>query len=171
MKVTNENKAEYIDLLVNYKVNRSIETQTRHIRKGLKSVINDEWLKAFNYAEFSYLLSGAGKIDVNDWMKHTKVIVQDIDQIKRFWDIVSDFSEEEKSLLLKFVTSCERPSFLGFKDLSPPFTVVIHQASDSKLPISHTCSNTLELPSYPTAQMLREKLLYAIRSASGFQMA
>ena len=45
--------------------------------------------------------------------------------ISAFWDIVNEMTEEEKSLLLKFVTSCERPSFLGFKDLSPPFTIVI----------------------------------------------
>ena len=45
--------------------------------------------------------------------------------IKQFWEIVCEFTEEEKSLLLKFVTSCERPSFLGFKDLQPPFTIRI----------------------------------------------
>lgn len=57
-------------------------------------MINDEWLKAFNYAEFSYLLSGTGKIDVNDWMKYAIVNGANIDEINRFWAVVTEFSEE-----------------------------------------------------------------------------
>jgi hypothetical protein len=48
-----------------------------------------------------------------------------------------------------FVTSCPRPSYLGFKDLSPPFTIVKAMSDNLEtLPISHTCSNILELPEY-----------------------
>lgn len=56
-------------------------------------MINDEWLKAFNYAEFSYLLSGTGKIDVNDWMNYAVVNSPSIDEVKRFWAVVTDFTE------------------------------------------------------------------------------
>ena len=47
-----------------------------------------------------------------------------------------------------FVTSCPRPSFLGFADLSPPFTIVKSHGGSNSLPISHTCGNVLELPDY-----------------------
>lgn len=47
-------------LLASYKVNRLLEFQSRHIRKGLKSMINSEWLFMFNYEELNYLISGAG---------------------------------------------------------------------------------------------------------------
>ncbi|KAK2865818.1 hypothetical protein Q7C36_001874 [Tachysurus vachellii] len=43
--------------------------------------------------------------------------------IKIFWDVVENFSEEEKHKLLKFVTSCSRPPLLGFKELVPSFTI------------------------------------------------
>jgi ubiquitin-protein ligase E3 C len=170
--VTRENKTEYVNLLINYKVNRSMERQTRCIRKGLKSVINDNWIRLFNYAEFNYLLSGTGTIDVHDWMSHAKVIGHDCERlINDFWSIVYEFEEEEKSLLLKFVTSCERPSFLGFKDLQPPFTIRVTQEDDNLLPASHTCSNYLDLPFYSNKKIMREKLLYAIKSGAGFEMA
>jgi ubiquitin-protein ligase E3 B len=40
LRVTRSNKMEYVNLLINYKVNRSIERQTRYLRRGLKSVID-----------------------------------------------------------------------------------------------------------------------------------
>ena len=47
-----------------------------------------------------------------------------------------------------FVTSSPRPSYLGFKDLNPPFTLLKNSASSNSLPVSHTCVNLLELPDY-----------------------
>ena len=35
--------------------------------------------------------------------------------IQYFWEVVAQFSEEDKKRLLKFVTSCSRPPLLGFK--------------------------------------------------------
>ena len=41
-----------------------------------------------------------------------------------FWDIIlNEFTEEEKSALLKFVTSCSRPPLMGFSSMSPPFSI------------------------------------------------
>eukprot|EP00116_Pleurobrachia_bachei_P006155 sb/3466417/ len=41
-----------------------------------------------------------------------------------FWDItLNEFTEEEKSSLLKFVTSCSRPPLMGFASMSPPFSI------------------------------------------------
>ena len=41
-----------------------------------------------------------------------------------FWDIViNEFSEEEKSSLLKFVTSVRKPPLMGFCSMSPPFSI------------------------------------------------
>jgi ubiquitin-protein ligase E3 C len=125
----------------------------------------------FNYAEFNYLLSGTGVIDVRDWMVHTIVQGNNERLIKDFWAVVDEFTEEEKSLLLKFVTSCERPSFLGFKDLQPPFTIRVTHEGDGQLPVSHTCSNVLDLPAYSNRKVMREKMLYAIKAGAGFEMA
>lgn len=45
----------------------------------------------FNYAEFNYLLSGTGKIDVSDWMKHTIFYGGEKDLIDDFWSVVNEF--------------------------------------------------------------------------------
>ena len=42
----------------------------------------------------------------------------------------------------------------------------------SRLPTSSTCFNLLKLPNFKSrAEVLRERLLYAIRSASGFELS
>lgn len=42
-----------------------------------------------------------------------------------FWNILQDMSDADKSLLIKFVTSCERPPSLGFGSLNPPFAIQV----------------------------------------------
>jgi ubiquitin-protein ligase E3 B len=73
----------------------------------------------------NYLISGQGEIDVDDLKYYTKIIGFEEGSltIKYFWEVVREFDEEQKSKLLMFVTACPRPSFLGFKELSPPFTI------------------------------------------------
>lgn len=35
---------------------------------------------------------------------------------------------------------------------------IVHNSQSSNLPITHTCSNTLELPSYSSKEIMRQKL-------------
>lgn len=46
----------------------------------------------FNYAELNYLISGTGKIDVEDWIKHSKVISDNPLIIEQFWEVVHSLS-------------------------------------------------------------------------------
>jgi ubiquitin-protein ligase E3 C len=81
-------------------------------------------------------------------------------------------SFEEQSLLLKFVTACPRPPSLGFGSLTPRFTIQkIDNPDDNRLPSASTCFNVLKLPSYSSEKKLKEKLLYALHSKSGFDLS
>jgi len=64
------------------------------------------------------LLSGDVTIDVTDLRENTKYSDGYSDGhecIKIFWKIVGTMTEEEKKLLLKFVTCCTRAPLFGFK--------------------------------------------------------
>lgn len=161
-----------MSLLANYKVNKLLEFQSRHIRKGLKSVINSSLLFMFNYEELNYLISGSGEIKIYDLKQYVQYEGYNIDSktIRMFWEVVEEFDEENKSKLLMFVTSCPRPSFFGFSDMNPPFTIIKTKNVDS-LPVAHTCSNKLELPDYQNLKVLETKLKMAINSNSGFYIA
>jgi len=41
----------------------------------------------------------------------------------------------------------------------------------SRLPTSATCFNLLKLPNFKSKKVLKERLLYAIKSASGFDLS
>lgn len=43
--------------------------------------------------------------------------------------------------------------------------------ADTKLPTSSTCFNILRLPPYSNAKIMKEKILYAIHSNAGFELA
>jgi ubiquitin-protein ligase E3 C len=85
-----------------------------------------------------------------------------------------------QGLFLKFVTSCSRQPLLGFSQLVPKFGIQRvspfnmgedPQAAAPRLPSAATCMNLLKLPQYDNIQTLREKLIYAISSNSGFELS
>merc|ERR1712146_405050 len=78
----------------------------------------------FSSAELQKLVSGTEEaLDVEDFKAHTNYSGEfnaDHPTIAHFWQVVSDFSNEDRSKLLRFVTSCSRPPLLGFKQVSRP---------------------------------------------------
>ena len=90
-----------------------------------------------------------------------------IQAIPWFWKAVQSFSEEERLLLLRFVTGSDCVPIGGFANLTQPFHIQLRpDLSAQRLPSSHTCFNRLELPIYRSYDELREKLLTAIREGA-----
>ncbi|KAL6424110.1 hypothetical protein ACFW04_009767 [Cataglyphis niger] len=172
--VTNHNRIEYIHLMADYKLNKQIRAQCYAFKQGIGSVVPLDWLQMFNNKELQVLISGAQiPVDVNDLKLHTNYTggyAADHPTITAFWKVVSEFNDQQKGQLLKFVTSCSRPPLLGFKELDPPFCIQ-HAGSMDRLPTSSTCMNLLKLPEFPDEKILREKLLYAIQAGAGFELS
>ena len=176
--VTNSNKIEYISRVAKFHVYDRVKLQSEAFCKGLWEVIDPLWLGIFSEPELAVLISGSaeGDIDVEDWKSHCNYAggFHGLDRtISRFWNIVRAMSAGHKAALLKFVTSCERPPPLGFASLNPKFTIQrvgIFRDGD-KLPSASTCFNILKLPTYSSEKVLRERLIYAIESGAGFEMA
>ena len=176
--VTNENKHRYINLVAKHHVHDRLRKQAEAFGKGLWSVIDKSWLQLFNEPELQVLISGAsgGKIDVEDMKSNTKYMggYTFIDKrIAWFWSILAEMSVEEQGLLLKFVTSCERPPPLGFQSMNPSFNImrIAINTDSEKLPSASTCFNTLKLPTYSSRSIMKSKLLFSIRSGAGFEMS
>jgi ubiquitin-protein ligase E3 C len=53
--------------------------------------------------------------------------------------------------------------------LYPEFCIQSAGSEIDRLPTSNTCINLLKLPEYNDENMLKEKLLYAIQAAAGFE--
>jgi len=102
------------------------------------------------------------------------VILQQVDAnllpvqvVKWLWDIVRELHADDQRRFLKFFTGSDRSPIGGLGNLR---CIIQRDGPDSnKLPTSHTCFNTLLLPSYASRLKMEERLRLAIDwSAQGF---
>ncbi|KAH8928415.1 HECT-domain-containing protein [Atractiella rhizophila] len=173
--VTKENRLQYIYLTSHYRLNRQIDAQCSAFFAGLSDLIDNRWLQMFNQSELKILVGGVEgeEIDVDDLRNNTVYSGADgfdeaHETVRLFWSVVKRFSNEEKKNLIKFVTSCPRPPLLGFSELKPKFAIRANGNDTERLPTSSTCVNLLKLPLYKDEKQLKQKILYAINSNSGF---
>lgn len=112
--VSNQNRLEYIYLMSNYRLNKVIEKQCAAFFMGLSEIIPERFLRLFNQDELRMLVGGVDQpIDLEDLKANTVyggfVGDEANDTIRDFWEVVEGFDREDRSKLVKFVTSCARP--------------------------------------------------------------
>lgn len=201
IQVTNDNKISYVHLMAHYRMCVQIREQTAAFIRGFKSIVRHDWLQMFSGPELQRLISGDNAaMDLGDLRRHTRYYGgyhSNHRVVNWLWDVLEkDFSEDEKSRFLKFVTSCSKPPLLGFAHLEPPFSVRCVECNDDedegdtvgsvfrgffsvgrrrdpvgRLPTSSTCFNLLKLPNYRKKSTLKEKLRYAINANAGFELS
>ncbi|XP_015206541.1 E3 ubiquitin-protein ligase HACE1 isoform X1 [Lepisosteus oculatus] len=178
--VTQDNKAEYVQLVTELRMTRAIQPQINAFLQGFHTFIPPSLIQLFDEYELELLLSGMPEIDVNDWKKNTEYTSgYDLEEpvIKWFWEVVESLTQEERVLLLQFVTGSSRVPHGGFAYLMggsglQKFTIAAVPYTSNLLPTSSTCINMLKLPEYPKQEILRDRLLVALHCGSyGYTMA
>jgi hypothetical protein len=125
-------------------------------RSGLLIVIPESSINILCWSELEQLVCGSRVIDVERLMANTEYdddISPSDRHIQFFWEVLNEFSEEEKSLFLRFVWA--RPT-LPPKDIEFPQKLKIQSAvgddaslkPDQYLPKAHTCFFSVNLPRY-----------------------
>ncbi|KAK3955173.1 hypothetical protein QBC32DRAFT_367938 [Pseudoneurospora amorphoporcata] len=172
--VTNENKKEYVDLMVKWRIEKRIEQQFQAFKEGFHELIPQDLINVFDERELELLIGGIAEIDVDDWKKHTdyRGYTESDEVIQFFWKTVRSWDGEQKSRLLQFTTGTSRIPVNGFKDLQGsdgPRRFTIEKAGEmTNLPKAHTCFNRLDLPPYKSLEMLQQKLTIAVEETMGF---
>ncbi|ELW50058.1 E3 ubiquitin-protein ligase HACE1 [Tupaia chinensis] len=176
--VTQNNKAEYVQLVTELRMTRAIQPQINAFLQGFHMFIPPSLIQLFDEYELfrgscqksegrypycaacefilvdirvknieshdykELLLSGMPEIDVSDWIKNTEYTSgyeREDPVIQWFWEVVEDITQEERVLLLQFVTGS---------------------------------INMLKLPEYPSKEILKDRLLVALHCGSyGYTMA
>ena len=70
--VTEENKHEYIDLMLRWRLDRGVAKQMESFKKGFCEVMPVNLLYNFDAQELEFLTAGTLEIDVDDWREHTE---------------------------------------------------------------------------------------------------
>ncbi|ALC42984.1 Nedd4 [Drosophila busckii] len=175
IEVTNENKDEYIKLVIEWRFVARVKDQMMAFLDGFGSIIPLNLIKIFDEHELELLMCGIQNIDVRDWRENTlykgdyhmnHIIIQ------WFWRAVLSFSNEMRSRLLQFVTGTSRVPMNGFKELygsnGPQMFTIEKWGSPNNYPRAHTCFNRLDLPPYEGYLQLKDKLIKAIEGSQGF---
>jgi E3 ubiquitin-protein ligase NEDD4 len=173
--VTDENKDEYIQLVIQWRFVSRVQQQMDNFLAGFNELVPLNLIKIFDEGELELLLCGIGVIDVRDWKQNT-VYKGDYHPnhivIQWFWRVVLSFNNEMRSRRLQFVTGTSRVPMNGFKELygsngPQPFTIE-KWGTPNSYPRAHTCFNRLDLPPYESYQQLRDRLIKAIDNSEGF---
>nr|F8W2M1.2 RecName: Full=E3 ubiquitin-protein ligase HACE1; AltName: Full=HECT domain and ankyrin repeat-containing E3 ubiquitin-protein ligase 1; AltName: Full=HECT-type E3 ubiquitin transferase HACE1 [Danio rerio] len=180
IQVTQDNKEEYVQLVTELRMTRAIQPQINAFLQGFHTFIPPSLIQLFDEYELELLLSGMPEIDVMDWKRNTEYTSgYDLQEpvIQWFWEVVENLTQEERVLLLQFVTGSSRVPHGGFAFLMggsglQKFTVAAVPYTSNLLPTSSTCINMLKLPEYPSKDVLRDRLLVALHCGSyGYTMA
>ncbi|KAF4324484.1 hypothetical protein BBO99_00000150 [Phytophthora kernoviae] len=151
--VTDENKKEYLELLLKHYMFESISEQLGALLMGFYDVMPQFLIAVFDYQEFDLLLSGVPELDVNDWHTHSEVRWVKLEKptpvelrvLNWFWECMTSFTSEERARLLQFATGL--------------------------MPKGHTCFNRIDLPLYHTKEeMLNYLTLVMNMEIAGFWM-
>jgi len=171
--VTKDNRVLFLHKLADFRLNVRLQKQTSAFLSGLHTVLDVKWLKMFSAHELQVLISGTKAINIEDWRQNSVYAGYDeqSEQIRWFWEVTQEMSDEDLSDLLKFSTSCSRAPLLGFGSLNPRFCVQRSGNNPDSLPTSSTCVNQLKLPFYRSKEKLKDRLIYAIKSKAGFDLS
>ncbi|KAJ2315603.1 NEDD4 E3 ubiquitin-protein ligase [Coemansia sp. RSA 2704] len=172
--VTEENKKEFVQLSVQYRVCDRIKEQFEAFQAGFHELIPEDLIQVFDERELELLIGGLAEIDMDDWKKHTdyRGYTESDQVVQWFWKFVAEMDSEHQTRLLQFTTGTSRIPVNGFKDLQGsdgPRRFTIEKSGDIvALPKSHTCFNRIDLPPYPDYETLSTKLTLAIENTVGF---
>ena len=181
IEVTEENKEEFVDLLCNYLFVKSISSQINELAFGFFSLIPGIQIITLDFEELDFFLCGEPEISIEDWRANTRYkgeYKSNHKVIKWFWDFLGTLNSGELEKFLQFCTGSARAPAEGFCGLSSNgelclFTIepVDYDPKLKPFPLAHTCFNKLELPMYPSREILDNSLRTIINNSLCFQFS
>ncbi|XP_073986001.1 ubiquitin fusion-degradation 4-like isoform X6 [Rhodnius prolixus] len=175
IEVTMENIEEYIDLTVEYCLERGIARQMEAFRDGFSQVFPMEKLRSFTPNEVRLMLCGDQnpqwtREDLINYTEPKLGYTRESAGFLRFVNVLVGMSGDERKAFLQFTTGCSSLPPGGLANLQPRLTIVRKvDAGEGSYPSVNTCVHYLKLPDYPSEEILRDRLLTATRE-KGFHL-
>ena len=163
-EVTNDNKKEYIDLMIEKKLIGDY-SKINAIKIGFETAVNISECSNIGWETIRDFIKGKDDIDVEEWKDNCRYSSSDEEYVESFFDIISEWEEEKLKKLLKFITGTSVVPVEGFEyfeKLGGKINIKFTDYDTNSFPISHTCYNQIELPRYDSNDDFEEKLLTAI---------
>ncbi|XP_055844671.1 probable E3 ubiquitin-protein ligase HERC2 isoform X2 [Episyrphus balteatus] len=164
-RITPQNRHEYVRLALNFRLHE-FDEQVKAVRDGMSKVIPVPLLSLFSAAELQAMVCGSPDIPLG--LLKSVATYKGFDPnsalVSWFWEVMEEFSNQERSLFLRFVWGRTRlpRTIADFRGRDFVLQVLEKNPPDHFLPESYTCFFLLKMPRYSCKAVLLEKLKYAI---------
>jgi E3 ubiquitin-protein ligase TRIP12 len=173
-EVTPETVGEFVTLIER----RTIELPAivAEFRRALSTVVPWEFLRLFTPGETCAVIAGEpSRIGVDDlsFVKTAHGYEPESPQVHWLFEIIAEMSADEQEMFVQFATGAPNLPFGGLRALDPPLTIALRvpqnddQMPDETLPSVMTCTNYFKVPAYSSKEVMRERVLRAIRDGLG----
>ena len=177
IEVTDENKEEYVEALLDHKMGVSISLAAEGFRAGVQDVLGPFVLKLFSADECQMLLGGEQGVSdeaLEDWKANTAYggsFHSSHDIVTWFWEVLSEGSPDFRAQVLWFQTGSRRVPTGGFGSEERNRIRPLGDRTEG-LPHAHTCNRQIDLPLYSSKSQLEQMLIWAADStANSYGMA
>lgn len=169
--ITMLNRDKHCELIINY-IKHHYDIQMKSILSGLYSVVPNTYLFLLNGNELEMCVSGKPEVDIEYLKEHTSYSGYRKDDlvIKNFWKLMESFSHEERRKFIRFAWGRSRLPLKGSHWTNEFQIIRAAQNECNYIPIAHTCFFQIELPNYPSYEILEEKIRLAITYGLGAMM-
>lgn len=168
--VTQANKVEFVDLYIDYVLNKSVLKQFQGFSDGFMKVCGGKVMELFRPHELMAVVVGNENYDwhvLESEAQYKNGYTSGDQTIRWFWEVFHELSLAEKKKFLLYLTGSDRIPIQGMKAIK----IYVQPVNDDKhLPVAHTCFNLLDLPRYKTKERLKYKLTQAIQQTLGFSL-
>ena len=160
-------RGQYCDLVQQFRLHE-FDAHVAAIKRGVGHIVPLRSLSLFTWKELEVLVGGPPNIDIDLLKRHTTYdgYTATDKTIKMFWKVFESFTEEEKSMYVRFAWGRSRlPS--GSSHWTSEHKLSNRGKGDHKLPVSHTCFFHVELPEYSCEEKMRWGMSIAIHYGAG----
>jgi len=166
--VTLENRAEFVRLYCTWAMESSIAKQFEPFKKGFSRICDSPLFHALSGAELAQIVLGESDLQLDALRQGARYegFEEDSEYIQGFWEILNSYELEQRRRFLAFTTGSNRAPVGGLREIR--LLIQRNGNDDQRLPLAHTCFNTLLLPEYSSLERLSEALLTAIENSEGF---
>lgn len=168
--VTDANKHEYVEKVVEWLLTKSVSDEMERICAGFHELFPVDELNEFTVAYLEHLINGSEEIPVSELRgaaRYANGFSARSKAVQYFWAFMEGASPSKQAAILAFATGSSK---MPLEPLS--MQIVKSQEGCDALPTSHTCFQQLVIPDYESLQQLEEKFEVALDHAQhgGFMM-
>ncbi|CCW68460.1 unnamed protein product [Phytomonas sp. Hart1] len=142
----------------------SMDEQLNAIRSGLWTTLPRRVVRCLSWCDLERLVCGESNPSTKELKRYIHTQLNPTCE-KYFWEILEEFTAEEKAALLCFASGQRRLPLIR--------QIIIQENNESleHLPRAQSCSSLITIPPYTSLEMFREKLLLALQHQDEMELA